>query len=675
MRSGSSRSRCSGSRWCSRACCAATCCRSPTTLLPSARGIRDRGRCASQSCRAPAAAGAHRLRALVNDLDAHLRAGRRARARRRRAFAIGHSRSSSRRPCSQAIESGGVLIAEAGTGTGKDLRLPRARAPRRRTRDHLHRDRDAAGPALPSRPAARARGASARRVDVALLKGRANYVCLHHLEAAAAQGTFGGARGRRAPPQDPPLRARHHDGRPAANARTSRRPPRAWAQATSTRENCLGSACAPLPGLLRDEGAQARCRRRRDRREPPPFLCRRGAARRGRGRTCFRPANTVDLRRGAPPARPRAPLLRPDGLDYAGARARARRAARAGAAREGRHRDRGGRHGRGEGGARRAAIAWAGDGAHRACRSFASGARFDASLDALAGRWPTSAEAARTQESARRRSRNCRLRCDALAALIGEWRDADAAPEGGCVRRGNARPTVVALGRGLRAVGGPLRHAARRGPDLPRAGGRGRSAPGSSPPPRFRVNGDFSHYQSETGLAEATTQTWASPFDFATQALLYVPEGCPIRTARATSSASSTPRGPSCARAAAMRSCSSPACAPWTAGTTVCGASSPGKGSIGRCCCRARGRRTRSSSASGVRRNAILVGSQSFWEGVDVKGEQLSVVVIDRLPVQSARRSGARRVHRAHQSRRRQRLHGLPAAARGDRPRSRVRDG
>jgi len=30
--------------------------------------------------------------------------------------------------------------------------------------------------------------------------------------------------------------------------------------------------------------------------------------------------------------------------------------------------------------------------------------------------------------------------------------------------------------------------------------------------------------------------------------------------------------------------------------------------------------------------NAVLVGSQSFWEGVDVKGEQLSVVVIDRLP-------------------------------------------
>jgi ATP-dependent DNA helicase DinG len=30
--------------------------------------------------------------------------------------------------------------------------------------------------------------------------------------------------------------------------------------------------------------------------------------------------------------------------------------------------------------------------------------------------------------------------------------------------------------------------------------------------------------------------------------------------------------------------------------------------------------------------NAILLGSQSFWEGVDVKGEALSLVVIDKLP-------------------------------------------
>ncbi len=30
--------------------------------------------------------------------------------------------------------------------------------------------------------------------------------------------------------------------------------------------------------------------------------------------------------------------------------------------------------------------------------------------------------------------------------------------------------------------------------------------------------------------------------------------------------------------------------------------------------------------------NAVLLGSASFWEGVDVKGEALSLVIIDRLP-------------------------------------------
>jgi ATP-dependent DNA helicase DinG len=30
--------------------------------------------------------------------------------------------------------------------------------------------------------------------------------------------------------------------------------------------------------------------------------------------------------------------------------------------------------------------------------------------------------------------------------------------------------------------------------------------------------------------------------------------------------------------------------------------------------------------------NAVLVGSQSFWEGVDVRGDALSLVIIDKLP-------------------------------------------
>ena len=30
--------------------------------------------------------------------------------------------------------------------------------------------------------------------------------------------------------------------------------------------------------------------------------------------------------------------------------------------------------------------------------------------------------------------------------------------------------------------------------------------------------------------------------------------------------------------------------------------------------------------------NGVLVGSQSFWEGVDVRGDALSLVIIDKLP-------------------------------------------
>src|SRR5207248_10250913 len=41
------------------------------------------------------------------------------------------------------------------------------------------------------------------------------------------------------------------------------------------------------------------------------------------------------------------------------------------------------------------------------------------------------------------------------------------------------------------------------------------------------VNGDFSHYQREMGLEAAATRSWPSPYDFASQGLLYVPEGLP----------------------------------------------------------------------------------------------------------------------------------------------------
>src|SRR6185312_9854885 len=41
------------------------------------------------------------------------------------------------------------------------------------------------------------------------------------------------------------------------------------------------------------------------------------------------------------------------------------------------------------------------------------------------------------------------------------------------------------------------------------------------------VGRDFSHYTSQLGLGDAMTGCWDSPFDYATQGLLYVPRGLP----------------------------------------------------------------------------------------------------------------------------------------------------
>ena len=87
------------------------------------------------------------------------------------------------------------------------------------------------------------RDALAVPITVALLKGRANYVCHHHLERTAREG--------RLPTRDD---ARHLP-KIVAFARASERGDRAeladvpenaaiWPLVTSTRDNCLGSNCA-----------------------------------------------------------------------------------------------------------------------------------------------------------------------------------------------------------------------------------------------------------------------------------------------------------------------------------------------------------------------------------------------------------------------------------------------
>lgn len=143
----------------------------------------------------------------------------------------------------QALQSRGRLVVEAGTGTGKTYAylIPVLLSGRRvivstgtRTlQDQLFR-RD-----LPTVAAA-----LGMPVRVALLKGRANYLCLHRLELAEHQATSRGLR-REVATALPHVRqwARvTKQGDIAELARFSESDP-VWPWVTSTRDNCLGPDC------------------------------------------------------------------------------------------------------------------------------------------------------------------------------------------------------------------------------------------------------------------------------------------------------------------------------------------------------------------------------------------------------------------------------------------------
>ena len=146
------------------------------------------------------------------------------------------------------------------------------------------------------------------------------------------------------------------------------------------------------------------------------------------------------------------------------------------------------------------------------------------------------------------------------------------------------------------------------------------------------VSGDFSLYRRELGLTEARTACWDSPFDYAAHALLYIPSELP------------EPNSPEHTRAVVARALPVIRASRGRAFllfTTLRGMR------LAHELLRAvfareglaypllqQGEGSRSELLERFRRlgNAVLVASASFWEGVDVRGEALSLVVIDKLP-------------------------------------------
>ena len=146
------------------------------------------------------------------------------------------------------------------------------------------------------------------------------------------------------------------------------------------------------------------------------------------------------------------------------------------------------------------------------------------------------------------------------------------------------------------------------------------------------VKSDFSHYQAQMGLQNATTGYWQSPFDYGNQALLYAPANMPDPNSPAYTSAVAAVALPviQASRGRAFVLCTSLKAmreihALLKEAFSENGMEYP---------LLLQGDTTRTELLERFRNhgNAVLVGSQSFWEGVDVRGEALSVVIIDKLP-------------------------------------------
>jgi len=144
------------------------------------------------------------------------------------------------------------------------------------------------------------------------------------------------------------------------------------------------------------------------------------------------------------------------------------------------------------------------------------------------------------------------------------------------------------------------------------------------------VNDQLHHFTARLGLDDADTLLLASPFDYANQALLCVPRFLPSPNERGGSRQLARMLRPLieankgrcfflCTSHQMMRELAEEFRASMTLPVLVQGETSKGQ-----------------LLAQFVEAgNALLVATSSFWEGVDVRGEALSCVIIDKLPFTS----------------------------------------
>lgn len=144
------------------------------------------------------------------------------------------------------------------------------------------------------------------------------------------------------------------------------------------------------------------------------------------------------------------------------------------------------------------------------------------------------------------------------------------------------------------------------------------------------VKQSFEHFIKRLGLEDPQTLVLDSPFDYQNNALLYLPRGLPDPNSQNYTSAVVQAALPliRASEGGAFLLCTSHRAVQAAAALLRQELSLPllVQGEMGR---------TELLSRFRAAGNAVLVGTSSFWEGVDVRGAALRLVIIDKLPFSS----------------------------------------
>jgi ATP-dependent DNA helicase DinG len=144
------------------------------------------------------------------------------------------------------------------------------------------------------------------------------------------------------------------------------------------------------------------------------------------------------------------------------------------------------------------------------------------------------------------------------------------------------------------------------------------------------VNNKFDFFTKRLGLQEAETGMWESPFDFVHQSLMYVPTGMPEPRDYGYTASMIEKIKPVLEASHGRAFILFTSHKALQEAATILSAETDFKLLV-------QGDLPKQQMLDSFRRSerAVLLGTASFWEGVDVRGEALTCVIIDKLPFAS----------------------------------------